>query len=105
MVASAGVVEDSSRNPVRIVTPRMPMLTPMIAVSSGRPAATSEPNVMTRTTRATRIPMPSAAPAAVACSANASPPTATVRPASSSVATASCIASSSAAVSSTAGRS
>ncbi len=56
MVASADVEDDRSENPVAIWMPPIPRPTPIMAVSSGRPAAISEPNVMTRTSAATTMP-------------------------------------------------
>lgn len=54
--------------------------TPNSAVNSGSPAATSEPNVMTRTTAAMPMPMSSVA-LCPASSATALPPMLTARPA------------------------
>jgi mannose/fructose/N-acetylgalactosamine-specific phosphotransferase system component IIC len=51
----------------------MPMPIPMIAVSSGSPAATNDPNVIMSTMAATPTPITSAGPAAEAAS-SASPP-------------------------------
>ena len=48
-----------SVKPVAAVTPIKPNATPTTAVSSGRPAATREPNVMISTTAATVMPMSS----------------------------------------------
>lgn len=60
--------------------PETPIPTPMMAVSSGSPAAISEPKVMTRTTAETAMPMSSADPP-ISCSAwTASPPVSTVKP-------------------------
>ena len=82
--------------------PVRPMPTPRIAVSSGMPAATSEPNVMISTMNATATPISSAVGAA-AVSLSASPPTATTNPVSPAWALASSRAPVSAAVRSTAG--
>ncbi|CAM5676685.1 hypothetical protein SALBM135S_09183 [Streptomyces alboniger] len=61
---------------------KTPMRTPMIAVSSGMPAATSEPKVRIRTTAEIAMPMSSALPP-ISCSAmTASPPVSTASPAS-----------------------
>ena len=53
MRPSTGVAELSSTKPVARVSPLMPKATPMSAVSTGMPAATSEPKVIASTTRAT----------------------------------------------------
>ena len=81
MLPRAGVTELSSTNPLSVVMPVNPMPTPITAVSSGMPAASSEPNVMTRTTRAMATPMTSAEPPMLV-SFRASPPMAMSRPAS-----------------------
>ncbi len=71
--------------PVSVVIPAMPMPTPTIAVSSGIPAAMSEPKVITSTTRATTTPIASADPPGGPASDRASPPMAVVIPAASAV--------------------
>ncbi len=83
------------------ITPT-PMPIPRMAVTSGRPAATSEPNVTTSTTAATIRPMPSEAPFS-AWFCIASPPTSTVSPAARAWATAVSSAARAGLVSSTAG--
>ncbi|CAM5239975.1 hypothetical protein SGRIM128S_07936 [Streptomyces griseomycini] len=75
------VVEPRSRAEASAVMVATPMPTPMTAVSSGRPAASSEPKVMTRTTAATPMPMISAVPVC-GTAWSASPPISTVSPAS-----------------------
>ena len=55
------------------------MPTPMSAVSSGSPAASSEPKVMTRTTAAMPMPISSPAPSS-GIAVSASPPISTVSP-------------------------
>ncbi|CAM5523485.1 hypothetical protein SCHAM137S_01874 [Streptomyces chartreusis] len=54
--------------------------TPTTAVSSGSPAAASEPNVTSRTTAAIAMPITSAAPPAPPPSSMALPPASTVSP-------------------------
>lgn len=80
IIARVEVVEPRSRVLASAVIAETPMPTPMRAVSSGRPAATSEPKVMTRTTAATAMPMISLLPV---CGTvwSASPPISTVSPA------------------------
>ena len=68
-----------SVNPDAAVMPAMPMPMPTSAVSSGSPAASSEPNVITRTIAATATPRISVAPVSGAARM-ASPPISTVRP-------------------------
>ena len=48
-----------SVNPDAALMPSEPSITPTIAVASGIPAATSEPNVTSSTTAATRTPISS----------------------------------------------
>ena len=78
--ASTGVFEFSSSEPDASMIPAIPMPTPISAVSSGIPAASSEPNVMISTTAATATPRPSVAPVAGA-PCTASPPYSTSNPA------------------------
>ena len=60
MEASIGVMSEIvSVNSVASWTPRSPTPTPITAESSGMPAATKEPNVMSRTTAATARPISS----------------------------------------------
>ena len=61
IVARIGAVEPRSTKPVAIVMPETPMPTPMSAVTSGMPAASSDPNVMTSTKIATMMPSASVA--------------------------------------------
>ena len=58
--ASSGVVEEMVAIAVAPKIRAMVMPTPRTAVSSGMPAARSEPRVITSTTRAISTPMPSA---------------------------------------------
>ena len=71
--ARTGVFALSSRNPDAVVMPAMPMPMPTSAVSSGSPAASSDPNVITRTSAATSTPRISVAPVSGAARV-ASPP-------------------------------
>ena len=82
MIASVGVIEPSCANPVAMVMPRLPIEMPMIAVINGNPAATSEPNVIIRTTAATAMPTSSLAPPGASTADAAEPLTCTVNPAS-----------------------
>ena len=63
----------------------MPMTTPISAVSSGSPAAASDPNVIRSTSPATARPMSSPTPPIEASDTTASPPNSTCRPASRAV--------------------
>ena len=67
-------------NAVKSVMPRTPVPTPIAAVSSGRPAVSSEPKVIVRTISATTIPISSDAPPALAFSSPAAPPNSTSTP-------------------------
>ncbi|CAM5434536.1 hypothetical protein SALBM311S_04731 [Streptomyces alboniger] len=78
--ASVEVVSPRSRALARAVMVETPIPTPMIAVSSGSPAATSEPRVTTRTTAAMARPMTSPTAPGSAPAWSASPPTSTVSP-------------------------
>ena len=80
IAASVGVVDDSSVNPVVMVIPRMPMPTPIAAVSRFMPAVTSEPYVTARTTSASTTPTASAGPPTCGGATTASPVTSTVSP-------------------------
>ena len=60
--ASAVVVSGRSKKYVAPVMPSVPSSSPMTALRIGMPAATNEPNVMTRTTSATAMPMSSEVP-------------------------------------------
>lgn len=102
MSASVGVVDDRSTKPVAAVITPTPIAMPNKAVKRGRPAATKEPNVMTRTTAATATPITSVRPLSDWIS-NASPPTSTVRPSSRAWSTAAFSASRASSVSSAAG--
>ena len=62
IIARVEVVVPRSSTFASAVIVETPMPTPMSAVSSGSPAAISEPKVMTRTTAAIAIPMISVAP-------------------------------------------
>ena len=79
--------------------PAIPVPTPISAVSSGIPAATSEPNVMISTTAATATPRPSVAPVS-GTPCTASPPNSTVNPAARAASAGACSAWRSASVSS-----
>ncbi len=79
IIARVEVVEPRSRTFASAVIEETPMPTPMIAVSSGSPAATSEPKVTTRTKPAMTTPTISPAPVS-GMVWRASPPTSTVRP-------------------------
>ncbi len=68
-------------NPVAIWMQPMPIITLSSAVSRGKPAATSEPKVMTSTTAATTRPMTSVALCS-GCPSTAVPPNSTPIPAS-----------------------
>ncbi len=57
ITASTGVIELTSVNAVMNTTISEPMAMPTTAVISGRPAATSEPKVITRTAAAMVMPM------------------------------------------------
>ena len=81
MVARVGAVSVSSKAPVRAVTPPTEMPTPIIAVHSGRPAATSDPSVIARTRKP--IIMPSFSEPASASSVTRPPPNSTCMPAAS----------------------
>ena len=59
--------------------PVIPIPTPMAAVSSGMPAAISDPKVIVNTSRAARMPMTSLAPPPLVCGA-ASPLSPTCSP-------------------------
>jgi hypothetical protein len=88
IIARVGVKEVSSKNRLPAVIAEMVMPIPMIALSSGRPAATNDPNVMMSTIAATPSPISSAAPCSNS-SCSASPPISTVSPASRAGSTAS----------------
>ena len=62
IVARVAVLEPRSRNAVAAVMPEMPIPMPMRAVRMGRPAATREPKVSTRTASATAMPISSDSP-------------------------------------------
>ncbi|CAM5394778.1 hypothetical protein SCYAM73S_04352 [Streptomyces cyaneofuscatus] len=79
IMASVEVVEPRSRAVASAVISETPMPTPIRAVSSGSPAAISEPKVMTRTTPAMATPMISAAPVC-GMTWSASPPISTFMP-------------------------
>lgn len=79
IIASVEVVEPRSRTLASAVIVETPMPTPMRAVSSGSPAAISEPKVMTRTTAAMATPMISVAPVS-GITWSASPPISTFIP-------------------------
>ncbi len=91
MIASVGVIELRSAKPVATVMPRLPMAMPMMAVINGRPAATSEPKVMARTTAAMPMPMSSVTPPGISASAAAVPLTWTFSPASRPISAAAAI--------------
>ncbi len=78
-MARIEVVEPRSSTVARAVISDTPMPTPMSAVSSGSPAAISEPKVMTSTTAAMATPMTSVAPVS-GITWSASPPISTVSP-------------------------
>lgn len=79
IIASVEVVEPRSSTLASAVIDETPMPTPISAVSSGSPAAMSEPKVMTSTTAASAIPMTSVAPVS-GITWSASPPISTVIP-------------------------
>ena len=79
-MASIGVVEPMSAKAVVAVTPMMPRDTPNSAVSTGSPAATSEPKVRTRTTRATPMPISSEEPPSSGTPTEPAPLASTCRP-------------------------
>ncbi len=62
MTARIEVVALSDTNPLAAVISPTPVPMPNSAVSSGRPAATKDPNVMNRTTAAIEMPIASDAP-------------------------------------------
>ena len=80
MSARIGVVLVRSTTWPRSMSPETPSATPMSALSIVMPAATSEPKVMSRTTRATATPRPSVEPTSGSVSSG-SPPAATLQPA------------------------
>ena len=85
-------MEDIWTNAETVRIPAMPTPTPISAVNIGRPAATTDPNVISSTTRATMTPMPSVEPMLGDC-LTAAPPTAMSRPSTSCSDTRSAIAS------------
>ena len=76
IVESDVAVDVRSVKPLARVIPSMLVPTPMIAVSSGRPAASSEPNVTVRTSMAISTPRASPIGASLAIGA-AEPPNST----------------------------
>ena len=78
--ASTGVLEPTSVNAVIAVTPLMPRPTPNIAVTIGRPAATREPNVRSRTASATAMPISSEEPCVSVSTSVPEPLASTVSP-------------------------
>lgn len=80
--ARDGAVLEMVSTPVSADRPSRVMATPAIAVSSGMPAANSEPNVTVSTTRATATPMSSLVCPVLWLLPYADPPTSTVSPAS-----------------------
>ena len=78
IVARIGAVSDRSMTPDSAVTPAMPIATPMIAVISGIPAASSEASVIARTTKA--IIMPALSEPASFASVTRPPPNSTFMP-------------------------
>ena len=83
--ATVGTAESMSTKPVAAVIPMIPITTPISAVSSGSPAAASDPNVIRSTSPATARPMISPTPPIEASDTTASPPNSTCRPASRAV--------------------
>ena len=83
MTASIGAVDDTGANAATMRDPTEAMPTPTRAVSSGMPAASSEPNVMMSTTPANTTPSTSMIVRPKLVSWKTSPPNATRRPASS----------------------
>ena len=75
--ATVGTAESMSTKPVTAVIPMIPITTPISAVSSGSPAAASEPNVIRSTSAATARPMISPRPPSEASEVTASPPNST----------------------------
>ncbi len=82
MVARVPVVDDRPNALASAMIDAMLTPTPRIAVSSGRPAAASDPKVISRTNAAMAIPIASAEPPAEGWVSRAVPPASTVRPAS-----------------------
>ncbi len=82
IIASVLVVLDRPSTLPSPVISAMPRPTPITAVSSGSPAASSEPKVITRTTADIAMPIASAEPPASPPAIRAVPPMSTVRPAS-----------------------
>ncbi len=80
IIARVEVVVPRSRALASAVIVETPMPTPIRAVSSGKPAASREPKVITRTTAAIAMPMISVDPVS-GVAVSASPPTSTVSPA------------------------
>ncbi len=80
MMATVLVVSARPSGPARAVMANRLMPTPMSAVSSGSPAAASEPKVISSTTAATEMPIASAVPLGPPTSSRASPPASTVSP-------------------------
>ncbi len=89
IVAAVGVVVLTSVNAAINVTPASPMPSPNAATSKGSPAATIEPNAMSRITSAAVTPTASAIPLGTEMSSGTSPPSSTWRPARSVAAVAS----------------
>ena len=59
MVPRSGATVPTSMNAASSVMPEMPMASPKSAVPIGRPAATKDPNAMTRMNTVTSRPMES----------------------------------------------
>ncbi len=81
-MASVPVVLDRPSVLPSAVISAMPRPTPTTAVSSGRPAATNDPKVITRTTADSAMPIASLLPSACALAISALPPISTLSPAS-----------------------
>ncbi len=82
IIASVPVVADRPRVLPSAVISAMPRPTPTTAVSSGSPAATSEPKVITSTTADSAMPIASLLPPASPLDISAVPPISTFSPAS-----------------------
>lgn len=83
MIASVGALSETSNHVARPITAAIVPAIPRTAVSSGKPAASSDPNVMTRMTRATPSPTSSPGPTGGCEVSKGSPPYTAFRPACS----------------------
>ncbi len=78
IVAIVGAMVEISVSPASRVTIAVPTPRPIIATSSGSPAATSEPRPTSRMIRAATMPTASATPLGAETFSGISPPNATV---------------------------